>query len=35
MILVAATSVLTSGWEAVSGFRRARQHGSLETEYAR
>jgi hypothetical protein len=35
MILVAVTSVLTSGWEAVSGFRRARQHGSLETEYAR
>jgi hypothetical protein len=34
MVAVAATSLLVSGWEAVSGFRRARQRPSTEMEFA-
>ena len=34
MIAVAAASILVNGWEAVNGFRRARQRPSTEVEFA-
>jgi hypothetical protein len=35
MVALAALTILTSAWEAVGGFRRARQHRFAETGYAR
>ena len=34
MIAVAAASILVNGWEAVNGFRRARQRPPTEVEFA-
>ena len=34
MVAVAAVSILVSGWEAISGFRRARQRPPTEVEFA-
>ena len=34
MVAVAVTSILVSGWEAISGFRRARQRPPTEVEFA-